>query len=391
VREKPQGALSGPSQTRTELARRLRARKAEIEDAIVTRVRAIPDPDDAQDPAYTEGQRAAVAAAVEYGLAAVERGERDELLPVLLTQARLAARSGVSLDTVMRRYLAGHTLFADFVIEVAAECGPSAGAALRDVLRFQATVFERLLALVTEEHGREPSGRLTSAEARRAAHVEQLLAGEPSGEAELGYDLDAHHLAVVAGAGADAALRELATALDRRLLTVRRREGVLWAWLGGRRDIRRADLTRTVERVWPGGVPIALGEPGRGPTAWRLSHRQAKAAWTVAERSGEGIALYTSVALLASMLRDELLCTSLHRIYLAPLKEERDGGEVALETLRAYFTAGRNVSSAAAALGVTRQTVGNRLRAVEDTLEQSLLQCAAEVEAALRLEGHLRD
>lgn len=80
-----------------------------------------------------------------------------------------------------------------------------------------------------------------------------------------------------------------------------------------------------------------------------------------------------------------MLATSLQNLYLEPLAEERDGGEVARETLRAYFAAQRNVSSAAAALGVNRHTVSNRLRAIEVRLGRSLTASGTEIEAALCL------
>jgi DNA-binding PucR family transcriptional regulator len=86
------------------------------------------------------------------------------------------------------------------------------------------------------------------------------------------------------------------------------------------------------------------------------------------------------------MLGDDLLTTSLRRLYLAPLSDERDGGAVLRETLRAYFAADRNGASAAAALRVTRQTVNNRLRVIEERLERPLSACATELEAALRLD-----
>jgi DNA-binding PucR family transcriptional regulator len=77
---------------------------------------------------------------------------------------------------------------------------------------------------------------------------------------------------------------------------------------------------------------------------------------------------------------------SLRQLYLEPLAGERDGGEVLRETLRAYFEAERNVSSAAAALGVKRHTVTNRLRAAEEKLGRSLNVCAGELDVALHLE-----
>jgi DNA-binding PucR family transcriptional regulator len=69
-----------------------------------------------------------------------------------------------------------------------------------------------------------------------------------------------------------------------------------------------------------------------------------------------------------------------------PLVEDSDRGTVLRETLHAYFATARNTYSTAAALGVSRQTVGNRLRAVEERLGRSLDSCATEVEIALRLE-----
>jgi DNA-binding PucR family transcriptional regulator len=73
-------------------------------------------------------------------------------------------------------------------------------------------------------------------------------------------------------------------------------------------------------------------------------------------------------------------------IYLAPLAAERDGGAVARRTLRAYFAAERNISSTAAALGVDRRTVRNRLRAIEELLGRPLGEAAPDLEVALRLE-----
>ena len=117
---------------------------------------------------------------------------------------------------------------------------------------------------------------------------------------------------------------------------------------------------------------MTVGEPGEGLSGWRFSHRQAKAALPVAERRGQAVVRYADVALLASILRDDLLATSLRQLYLEPLERARDGGKVARETLRAYFAAERNISSTAAALGVDRRTVTNRIRAIEDLFGRPL-------------------
>jgi hypothetical protein len=43
--------------------------------------------------------------------------------PILLVQARLAARSDVSLDIVLRRYFAGYSLLGDFLVGEADRLG----------------------------------------------------------------------------------------------------------------------------------------------------------------------------------------------------------------------------------------------------------------------------
>jgi len=372
---------------RSGLANRLRARRAEIEAATLTRVNSVPDPAN-PDLEYTEGVRTAVSAALEYGIEAIERSEdRPPPMPTeLLSQARLAARHGVKLETVLRRYLAGYTLLGDFLIEESERGGPLQGASLKRLLRVQAALLDRLIAAVSEEYEREAKTRLGSAEQRLAQRVERLLEGERLDTSELAYDFEAVHLGAVAqGPGAAGALRELATALDRRLLLVPRGEGSVWAWFGGRHALDPEELERILAAGFPAKVALALGEPGEGLGGWCLTHRQAKAALPISLRGEEPFVRYAEVALLASMLQDELLATSLQRLYLAPLARERDGGQVLRQTLRAYFACERNSASTAATLGVTRQTVNNRLRAIEERTGRPLNACASELEAALYL------
>jgi hypothetical protein len=370
------------------LASRLRERLPEIQGAIATRVYAISDPREIADPAYLQGLNAALAAAIDYRLAVLEVGERHApaVPPVLLAQARLDARDGVSLDTVLRRYFAGNSLFGDFLVEEAGRAEiPSS--ALRRLLAAQATLGDRLLAAVSAEHAREANIWPSSTAERRRECVKSLLAGELVDHSELGYDLDAHHLAVMAkGEGAPEAMRVLAGRLDRRLLAVCREEEPVWAcWLGGRSPLEAERALRTLDEICPERVFVAVGEPGEGLSGWRLSHRQAKAALPIAERRGQAVLRYADVALLASIARDDLVAASLRQLYLEPLERARDRGGVGRETLRAYFAAERNISSTAAALGVDRRTVTNRIRAVEDLLGRSLKDCSTELEIALRL------
>jgi hypothetical protein len=379
-----------PQPSPAELSERLRSRQGEIEGAVLTRVQALSSPLEGGDPEYAEGLRSAVSSAIAYGLVAIERGEERSPPPppLLLAQARMAARNGVSLDTVLRRYCAGHTLLDDYLIEEAERSGLE-GAALKSLLRAQAALLDRLLATVSEEHGRELKERSASSEQRRAKRIEKLLAGQPLDTAEIPYDFEGCHLgAIASGKGAEGAIRELATRLDRRLLLIPRGEGegTIWAWLGSRNRADPIELELIEDFDLPPGVSLAIGEPAESLPGWRLTHRQAKAALPISQRGPKPLVRYSEVALLASVLQDDLLATSLRQLYLEPLERERDGGETARETLRAYFAAERNASSAAAILGVSRQAVGKRLQAIEERLGRSLDGCRMELEATLRLD-----
>lgn len=379
---------SSLDRARSVLSSRLRERLPELEAAIATRVYAISDPRDVADPTYLHDLNAALSAAIDHRLVVLEMGENraPAVPPVLIAQARLEARDGVPLDTVLRRYFAGTALFGDFLVEEA-ERAEVPNSVLRRLLAAQATLGDRLLAAVSAEHAREARSRPSGVAERRRESVKALLAGELADRSELEYDLDAHHLALmVEGEGARELVRELAGRLDRRLLAVCREEEPIWAcWLGGRHPLEVEQAMRALGDLSPDGLIVTLGEPGEGLSGWRFSHRQAKAALPIAERQGRAIVRYAEVALLASILRDDLIATSLRRLYLEPLERARDGGRVARETLRAYFASGQNTSSTAAALGVDRRTVRNRIRAIEELLGRTLQDSATDLEIALRL------
>jgi hypothetical protein len=139
--------------TRREVRARLEARRPEIEQAVLARVFAVPESSEALDPEYLEGLSAAVSTALDYGIAAIEHDEESSppIPAALLTQARLAAKHGVRLDTVLRRYLVGYTLLNEFLIETAEDSDLPAGVTL-ELLRNQAAAFERLIDAVIAEY-----------------------------------------------------------------------------------------------------------------------------------------------------------------------------------------------------------------------------------------------
>jgi hypothetical protein len=380
------------------VVRRLRARQGEIERDIFARVGdTVPAP--ADDPQYLDGLRAAVAGAVEFCFVGLKWGDRfsAEIPAQAVAQAQRAARSGVSLDAVLRRYIVGNALLCDYIMQ---ECDSPELRGLvsgRELLRTQSAQLDRLVIGVTREHVAELQRAGRSPEQRLLERVRLLLAGEdPEGVAapdalatELGYRLQAEHVGVIAqGTGAQNAVRELAGRLDRQLLSVAPGEETVWAWLGGTHPLQMSELERVAGGGAPAGdVAIAAGEPARGPGGWRLTHQQARAAMVVAARRPRAFTRYGDVALLATALKDDALSRALVDVYIVPLMDARDDGEVLLQSLRAYLAAERSVSSAAAALRVSRRTVENRLRTIEAKLGRTLHPCPAELEVALLLNG----
>jgi hypothetical protein len=181
----------------------LRARRDELVETIFARVRGDAfDRAGEDDAEYVAGLRAAVAGAVDYVLEGVERREPDGSPPtppipaVASEQARRAARIGVPLDTVLRRYMAGQALLGDYILREAERAGRDD--LPREMLRVQASLVDRLAREVSRAHSSAPEDQagqdgygsstgemvpvlpavLANPRARRARECLQFLAGQ---------------------------------------------------------------------------------------------------------------------------------------------------------------------------------------------------------------------
>lgn len=360
----------------------------EIEETILVRVYAVPDPAGVQDADYLQGLRAAVTAAVDCGFGLVEGGEeRSGPIPeAMRVQARQAARRRVELETVLRRYFAGFTSLGDFVMQEASRGPVAAGDGLYRLQRELAALFDRIVASISAEYREEAARHVRPPGQRLVDCIRGIIAGELVDTSDLDYDFGGWHLGAIAvGPEAARALDELAGELDRRRLLVDVGESTVWAWFGGRREFDEDEVPDLIDAIWSPRSKLVVGEPAQGLRGWRLTHRQARSAAAIAARCPGPLVRYGNVAILAGLLRDDDLVRFLADTYLAPLAAERDGGRTLLETLHAYFAACRNTSSAAAALGVSRQAVNSRLRAVERRLGCSLERAGLEIQVALQL------
>jgi hypothetical protein len=373
------------------IAKTLRSRHGEIELTIATRLRnAIPDHVGHPDAAYAEGWADAIAATVDYCLVSIERGEDapSPIPSVTVAQAHRAVHLGSSLGPVLRGCVLIHTTLGELIMEEAGGSFPTGkGAALSQRLyRIQASQLECLTASLANEYSRELERAQRSPEQHRAALVRRLLAGGRADSIELGYELDAWHLGMIAiGPGSGSTVRDAALALDLTLLPVAQGDQTIWAWLGGPARLTTIDVRHHFSSQLPSGLSLAIGEPGKGLDGWRFTHQQAQAALRVALREPARPTLLADVLLAASLLGDEISARSLHEIFLAPLSARRDA-DVLRSTLRAYFAARCNAATAAAALEVDRHTVERRLHRIEKMLGRLPQTCQAELEVALRLD-----
>lgn len=194
-----EAAISSRRAVRARLVARLRARRAQIDEQIFARVSDRHfDRTGRDDPEYVAGLRAAGIAALDYVLAGVERwGEfLAPVPPEALAQARRAAQAGVGLETVLRRYIAGHAVLTDFVMQEA-ERGMlrGQGSELREILAIVCALIDRLSAAVSGAYVSESQRRAGGAvgwpmrEAGRLESGVDSAIGEVHGEAPDGADV----------------------------------------------------------------------------------------------------------------------------------------------------------------------------------------------------------
>jgi hypothetical protein len=342
-----------------------------------------------RDAEYLECLANAVHQGVRYGIEVVAVGEeRAGEMPLALTmQARLAARHRIPLETVLQRYLAAMTVLRTFVLEEGAAIEGCDPAVLPAAIAAQGAAFERLHLSAAKEYGQAALSLPVPHEMRLVERVRRVLAGEQVDASLLGYELGGHHLGLVArSAEARTLVRRLVKEIGCRSLILAPSSEEMWAWLGS----ARGPIDSAAVRTWLDAngrtdLPIGMGESKSERIGWRLTHCQAgRSLWVAAAKSAP-VADYPEAAILASLANDPVLTTSLEERYLHPLSKARDAGTLR-KTLRTYFQADGNGSSTASALGVTRQTVANRIRMAEDCIGLPLRECRDALQAALDLE-----
>jgi sugar diacid utilization regulator len=358
----------------------LRERLPAIQTAVLLTIYEVKTDVAARDADYEEGLRTTTAAVIEYSLRHLA-GLSDSSIPVeAVAQVRRAVQRGVSIETVLMRYIG------EFVVAETEQIGLSShGSALR---RTQEALLERLLAAIEHEYVDERERVARTSEQSRTELVRRLLAEESVESTELtelAYELHAswHVGVIVTEAGVQDAIRSAKATLGCEALVAQCGDKTAWAWLGASRALNVVDVERLLSKQIAPGV-LAIGGLRQGLNGWRQTHREAKGALLRAQREPERVARYADGPLLAAALENDTLAAWL-REFLLPLRDRPDRGAELLRTIRAYIDAGCNSTCAGATLDIRRQTVASRLRVVENLLGRQLGTCLAELDVALRL------
>lgn len=383
-----------PQASLARVSEELLSGRDELADELVGAIhRRVPEFADFDGPELWEAVRDSCLANLETGLAAIGGDRRvPERVPDDARElALITARLGLPLGALLRTYRIGHAIVWERMFELLEAEGIDAPARREAIATVSAYLFDhvdQVSSMVAEEYTAERDRLLRSREQRRTQMIRDVLDGADPDPATatgaLDYDLRLNHLAlVVSGPDPEAAVRALAQALGapHRLVVVLTAD-TAWGWLGRAREFELPERLPAVE-----GARISFGEPAAGVDGFRTSHRQSRDAHRVALRAGprDQPVRYDEVALETLAAGDEGRAAVFVARELRGIDGEDARSRRLRATLRAYFAAGQNASSAAAMLGVHEHTVAYRLRTVEEALGRPVNARRAELETALRL------
>lgn len=330
------------------------------------------------------------------------RGSLQELeVPeVLLGPAELVSR-GIGIEHMLRSVHTAHAVGMRAVMDACERLVPAdlrfeESRRVADVL-LELTGF--LLEAMTQEFADAHVAWSATSSAVRRELVQQILdpegPGVTAGDARtvLGYDLDAHHLALVLWA--DVTSEISATQLEAGARSLLRRSGAtgalvipvgrrrVWAWGSRSTD---ADLEVNDVDV-PPGARCALGVVAHGPEGFRTGHLQALEAVRVAELSVQesGVFRYADLELVCMASRDLVAARAMVQRELGGLAALDEAATELRDTLGRYLAEERSLNRSAEALHVARSTVAYRVRRAEELRGAPIEERRPQLQVALLL------
>lgn len=329
-------------------------------------------------------------------------GTRAEPPVAALEHARHMAAHGVSINATLRFYRLGHAWFWNlWVAALGAEVADTARLSeiLQETSAFSFTYLDAVSTAVSDELLAERDRRQRRIAAQREELVLRIIAGETVdvGRAErtLGFGVAARHLAFVAWAEGDAAELERSAAAFAALLGTGR---PLLVAQGGseiagwqRLDTDAPDAVRRAVAVaadLPPDVRVAVGTPGAGIDGFRAGHAEARRAERCARLAGSRAATITSfddVRYVDLLSRDLPAARAFVAAELGGLAAGDERSEVLRGFLRVLLDKEGDATATAAALGLHRNTVRQRLARAEELRGRPVTHNGAELRAALAL------
>ncbi len=357
------------------------------------------------DPETVALTMASCVSTVETGLTMVRHGipvERAEAPVAALEHARHMAARGISVDTTLRFYRLGHAFFWQWWIAALSEQiddAPRLAAALAETATFSFAYVDAVSAEVTAELLAERDRRERRITAMREDIVEEILSGtavDPAAvQRTLGFSFERPFVAFLCrGEGAPAALESAAAALvtalgaERPLLLAHGADSLIgWVHVPPGERVDPIALARATEAAAP-DVHVAVGSVASGEEGFRSSHDEAIRAQRVASLTGESAPSFTrfeDVALVDLLSADLPSARAMVRRELGALAQDDERSALLRDFLRIYLGASGNQTAVAAALGVHRNTVRQRLARSEELRGRPVTHHGSELLAALLL------
>jgi len=323
-----------------------------------------------------------------------------------LEYARRRAQHGTPLTALLRAYRLGHTCFSDWLLKELAQRADDAQmitATTLSMSKIVAGYVDQTSEEIVAAYTRERENWLRNRSAARAARIRDLLSGERINvsvtEATLGYRLRQYHVGVVTWAGDTAAAVDNITQLEHAISHVAgkaacsgdpvflpRDVSSAWAWLPlGIRDT--FDTAAASTSGVDGDIHFAFGDPAKGTTGFRLTHRQAIAAQAVALAAGSPpprAVAFSEVAPVAMMLGSADLLRAWVLGTLAGLAADDEHHARLRETLVVFLQTGGSYKTTAERLMLHKNTVQYRIRKAEESLGRPVGEHRHDVELALQ-------
>jgi DNA-binding PucR family transcriptional regulator len=229
---------------------------------------------------------------------------------------------------------------------------------------------------------------MRGATARRNETIRALLDGDgvntDAASRTLAYDLRRHHTALAlwepsARPGAldrlEAFAREVMAAVNTTsILIAPSSPHGLWAWIGTRAPLSRADVAGVKSIPAQPGMRVAIGQTGPGTAGFTQSHEEARAAQRIADTGAvdTSIVWHADVEIASLLSHDVKGMRALVRREVAALATAGAATAKLRATTLAYLRNACSPTAAARELGTHKNTVRYRIEQVESALGRRL-------------------